>query len=103
MKGAWGDTHKRNVEQIEIIDLKGEEELRETWQAFIHTHHYNVTKDFYKSSMGLFPRRTCEAEWNYHMPEKLAFYPHNPIPRNLGFKELWEWCDPLMEAEDKKT
>ena len=103
MKGAWGDKYKRDIEQIEIIDLKGEEELRETWQAFIHTHHYDVTNDFYKSSIGLFPRRTCEAEWNYSMPEKLEFYPQNPIPRNLGFEELWDWYLPLIKAENKKA
>jgi hypothetical protein len=103
MKSAWGDKHLRAIEQIEIIDIKGDEELWNTWKSFIHTHHYDVTKDFYKSSMGLFPRRTCEAEWNYHMPEKLAFYPHNPIPRKIGFEELWEWYSPLIEAEKKKA
>jgi len=102
MKGAWGDKYQRDIEQIEIIDVKNEEELRDTWKDFIHTHHYDVTKDFYKSSIGLFPRRTCEAEWNYHMPEELAFYPHNPIPQNMGFKELWEWYSPLIKAENKK-
>jgi hypothetical protein len=103
MKGAWGDKYKRDIEQIEIVDLKSGEELRETWQAFIHTHHYDVTNDFYKSSIGLFPRRTCEAEWNYSMPEKLEFYPQNPIPRNLGFEELWDWYLPLIKAEKKKA
>lgn len=103
MKGAWGDKYKRNIEQIEIIDFKSEEELRETWQAFIHTHHYDVTNDFYKSSIGLFPRRTCEAEWNYSMPEKIEFYPQNPIPRNLGFEELWDWYLPLIKAENEKA
>jgi hypothetical protein len=103
MKRAWGDKYKRNLEQIEIIDLKNAEELRETWQAFIHTHHYNVANDFYKSSIGLFPRRTCEAEWNYSMPEKIEFYPQNPIPRDLGFEELWDWYFPLIKAENKKA
>ena len=103
MKSAWGDKYKRNIEQIEIIDKKGEQETTKTWKDFIHTHHYDYMNDFYHSSMGLFPRRTCEVEWNYTMPEKLAFYPHNPIPKELGFKELWDWFTPLMEAEIRKT
>jgi len=53
--------------------------------------------------MGLFPRRTCEAQWNYDMPKKEEFYPHNPIPRKLGFVELWEWYSPLVEAEKEKA
>jgi len=103
MKGAWGDKYQRDIEQIEIIDIKDEEELRDTWKDFIHTHHYSVTNDFYKSSIALFPRRTCEAEWNYSMPEKPEFYPQNPIPGNLGFEELWKWYGPLLQAENKKT
>ena len=103
MKSAWGDKYKRDIEQIEIIDIKDERELRDTWRDFIHTHHYDITNDFYKSSIGLFPRRTCEAEWNYDMPEKEVFYPQNPIPKNLGFEELWEWYNPMIEAENKKA
>lgn len=30
------------------------------WKDFIHTHHYQYTKDFYSSYLGLFPRRSCE-------------------------------------------
>lgn len=103
MKGAWGDKYKRDIEQISFIDKKGKQELRDKWKDFIHTHHYDVTNDFYNSPLSLFPRRTCEAEWNYNMPEKLAFYPHNPIPRDIGFKELWEWYSPLIEAENRNV
>jgi len=103
MKDAWGSPCSRNLEQTEIIDVKPKQALRDVWKDFIHTHHYHVTNDFYKSSIGLFPRRTCEAEWNYTMPERLAFYPHNPIPKNLGFKELWEWYGSLIEAENKEV
>lgn len=99
MQSAWRVNDTWDINQIEIIDKKSEEELRNTWANFIHTHHYNVTNDFYKSSIGLFPRRTCEAEWNYSMPEKLAYYPNNPFPKNLRFKELFEWYKPLIEAE----
>ncbi len=103
MRGAWGDKYQRDVEQIEIIDVKEENELTNRWDDFIHTHHYNVANDFYKSSIGLFPRRTCEAEWNYSMPDKLAFYPHNPIPKELPFEELWAWYQALIQAETRKA
>ncbi len=103
MRGAWGNKYKRNLEQIEMLDLMEESELRKKWDGFIHTHHYDVTNDFYKSWTALFPRRTCEAVWNYTMPAKLAFYPHNPIPKELSFEELWEWYKPLIEAETNKA
>lgn len=101
MKSAWGDKYQRNLEQIEIIDTKNKKELRDTWNDFIYPGHYDVTNDFYESSIGLFPRRTCEAQWNYDMPKKPVFYPQNPTPKNLGFEELWNWLSPLIAAENK--
>lgn len=103
MRDAWGSPLSRDLEQTEIIDVKPEQTLRKAWEDFIHTHHYDVTNDFYKSSIGLFPRRSCEAEWNSTMPDKPAFYPQNPVPQNLGFKDLWEWYRPLIEAENKEA
>ena len=99
MKDAWGDIHSRNLEQTEIIDIEPERELREKWHNFIHTHHYNVTNDFYRSSIGLFPRRSCEAEWDSSM--ECRFLEQNPIPRELGFQELWEWYTPLIQVEKR--
>jgi hypothetical protein len=37
------------------------------------------------------------------MPEKEAFYLHNPISRKLGYEELCEWYSPLIETEKKKA
>jgi hypothetical protein len=99
MKKAWGSVWDRNIEEVEIIDGKNSNELKESWSDFIHTHHYHTTDDFYKSIIALFPRRTCEAQWNYSMPAKPVFYPQNPIPRQLNFPELWEWYARLTEFE----
>jgi len=97
MKKAWGSVYKRNLEQTEIIDTKNPKELRETWNDFIHTHHYYVWDNFYKSSIALFPRRTCEAEWNASM--ECRFLSHNPIPKELDFPELWKWYERLVKLE----
>lgn len=97
MKDAWGNAYSRELEQTEIIDIEPEKELRNKWSGFIHTHHYNTTNDFYKSSIGLFPRRSCEAEWNSSM--ECRFLKQNPIPIGLGFPELWEWYAPLIQVE----
>lgn len=99
MKDAWGSPWSRNLEQTEVIDIKSEDVLRATWKDFIHTHHYDVTNDLYESSLGLFPRRTCEAQWNSSM--ECRFLEQNPIPEELGFKELWEWYGPLIQAEKR--
>jgi len=100
MKGAWGNNNLRDIDQLEIIDIVGKDQLIETWKGFIHAYHYDITDDFYQSSLGLFPRRSCEAQWNYTMPKELAFYPHNPIPKNVDFNGLWDWYKTLIQAEN---
>lgn len=97
MKIAWGDNHKRNLEEIELIDIKGEDELYLTWQDFVHSHHYSSCKNFYDSWIVKHPRRTCEAFWNENM--ELKNVSDNDIPRNANFDELWKWLEPLKESE----
>lgn len=100
MKKAWGSVWSRNLEQTEIIDTKSEDMLKLTWADFIHTHHYDTTNNFYNSSLGLFPRRSCEAQWNSTMEGK--FLEQFPIPTDSGFEELWSWFSPLVKAEIDK-
>jgi hypothetical protein len=97
MKEAWGGPEKRNLEEIEIIDIKHEEELTRTWKDFIHTHHYQVSRDFYESSIANHPRRSCEAMWNRLM--ECQFLDKNPIPRNLNFQETWRWYSEFLKYE----
>lgn len=37
LKSAWGDPTERALEEIEIIDLRPEDELYSSWEEFIHT------------------------------------------------------------------
>jgi DNA-binding protein Fis len=58
MKEAWGTVEKRNLEDIEFIDICDEDAIIASWQEFIHSHHYQVHRDFFSSSLGRHPRRT---------------------------------------------
>lgn len=97
MKQAWGHVEERHLEEVEIINLRSEDELRQTWDPFIHTHHYQVCKDFYESWIGNHPRRSCDAMWNQLM--ELQFLESNKIPKKYGFEKLLKWYEPLIEAE----
>ena len=101
MKNAWGKWEDRNLEQVELIDIKDETTLRNTWGDFIHTHHFDYFNDFFQSSLSLFPRRTCEAQWNSAM--EVRFLKQNPVPRDLAVQELLDWYSPLFEAEKNKA
>lgn len=58
MKEAWGTVNERNLEDFEFIDICDEDTLISSWQEFIHSHHYQVHKNFFSSSLAQHPRRT---------------------------------------------
>ncbi|MGI8656076.1 MAG: hypothetical protein ACR2LC_12760 [Pyrinomonadaceae bacterium] len=101
MKTAWGDVNSRYMEQTEIIDIREEDDLRETWKPFIHTHHYEVHDNFYDSWIANHPRRTGEAYINQYVDA--MFIDNNPVPKDLDFPELWDWFEKLHEVEDKQS
>jgi len=97
MKKAWGEPGVRNLEEIEIIDRIGEDELRRRWKDFIHSHHYRTAKLFGESWTARHPRRTCESMWRTLM--EAEFLEDNSLPKGLDFPALWEWLKPLIAAE----
>jgi hypothetical protein len=97
LQEAWGDWRQRHLEQIEMSDIREEDELLETWRPFVHTHHYQVHADFYESWIANHPRRTGEAYWSQYF--EVQFIENNPVPRAGSLVELWSWFQPLLEAE----
>lgn len=100
LKQGWGDVDDRDMEQTEIINRPGSDhdELRKTWDPFIHTHHADILDDFHESFLAKHPRRSIEAYWNQYWEAK--FISNNTIPKAFAdFDELREWFRPLVEAE----
>lgn len=101
LKQGWGVVEERNMEEMEFIDLKDEDSIYETWKSFIHSHHYTCTDNFFNSSLGKYPRRTCEATFDRLMNCKW-------LKGNLGFKENMDFSEikkkirPLLEDENSK-
>lgn len=97
MTKAWGPVEGREMEQTEIIDIRDEDYLRATWSPFIHTHHYEVQRDFYDSWIARHPRRSCEAAWQQFFEAK--FVSNNQVPRAATLGELQAWYSPLLVVE----
>lgn len=97
MKSAWGDSNQREMEQTEIIDIRNEDDLYDTWEPFIHTHHFETHFSFYDSWIANHPRRTGEAYINQYF--NTQFIDDNPIPKEFAFEELWVWYDRLKQVE----
>jgi len=98
MKSAWGEVTQRDMEQTEIIDIRSEDDLCSTWEPFINTNHYETHSDFYDSWISKHPRRTGEAYINQYKNSKFIY--DNPVPKEFGFTELWDWYDRLMQVEE---
>ncbi len=99
MKEAWGDKEQRFMEEFEIINIEKENELMKTWSPFIHTHHYQIHRNFYDSWIANHPRRTGEAFVNQYV--NAYFITSNPLPKEADFEELWNWFKILKEAEER--
>ncbi len=64
LKKAWGAVEDRSLEEIEIVDIRDEENVIESWDEFIHTHHYSYHKNFFETTLAKYPRRSCEATFD---------------------------------------
>lgn len=107
MQQAWGTPSQRNMEQFELIDVRPEEEIRKSWDSFIHTHHYDYCTNYFQSSMARCPRRTNESYFLrcfFNTPEE-AFHEECPIPEGgfATFDEMWDWHQELIDIEEKKN
>ena len=101
MSKAWGGWRDREFEEIEIIDIRSQEELRETWGRFIHTHHYEVYDRFWDSFLANHPRRSVEAFYNQFIEAK--FISDNRIPSVSSLDELLNWFRPIVAAEERRS
>lgn len=102
LKKAWGAVKDRNFEEIEIVDLRDEDEVIESWDDFIHTHHYSYHSNFFTTTIGRCPRRSCEATFdrlmmNHWLKLDKGFKP------DMDFSDIDKLtCDLIIDEENKK-
>lgn len=102
MSDAWGSSNRRNLDQIEVIDIVSEDEIRDRWERFIHTHHYEHTDNYFQSRLAMVPRRTFESYKHQFLfeSEEESLQEPNWIPDQFEtLDQLKGWFKPLIEAE----
>jgi hypothetical protein len=97
LQEAWGTPDDRAMEQFEIVDIRPRDSLRDSWEGFIHTHHYEVHESIYESWLFNHPRRSGEAYLNQYL--QAMFVEDNPVPRAATFEELYRFFEPLIAVE----
>lgn len=98
MKKAWGAVNDRNLEEIEIIDIRSEDDVLETWNDFIHTHHYSYHANFFDSALARCPRRTCEATFDRLM-KCTWLHGGNGFKPGMDYTDIYAITHKLIEEE----
>ena len=99
MKKAWGSVNERNLEEIELIDIKDEETVIESWSQFIHTHHYSYKTSFFDSTLARCPRRTCEATFDRLM-KCIWINGSKGFKENMSFEDISKFISSLVDEEE---
>ena len=99
LRGAWGDPGRRWFEDIEIIDIKDEDSLYETWGPFIHKTHWSRKNSISGSSIFRHPRRSCEANHARFYHGKWLSGKTPPFPEFKTLQDWHLWLRPRLDAE----
>lgn len=98
MQAAWDANGRKELAEIDIVDIKSEVELLATWGPFITRQHYGIYHRITDAYLAWHPRRSCEA---------LAFatlhndpWPDNWMPEGLSLEAMTTWVRPLVMEED---
>ena len=102
MKKAWGLPEKnKRWTRFEIIDIQHKSKLIKSWKEFIFSHHYEITKNFYTSSIVRFPRRSGEVFFANYYEGK--WYQENYPPKFNTLEKMWDWYRPFIEKEKQRA
>ncbi len=97
MKKIWLKNKRRDIAEIDIIDIKSSEELERTWGDFIVRSHYFTTRDFEHCYLSRYPRRSCEGLFMATMQNQP--WNDNYLPDCNTLKEFHDWIKPLALEE----
>ena len=91
IRDAWKCNRVSDMAETTFIVGKTQkaDEVDKAWEPVIGPNHCRVHYDFYESSIANYPRRTGEAFYEQSICGRFA--KNNPIQRNMGLEELWEW------------
>jgi hypothetical protein len=98
MEKAWKGNTSNAFSRIEVIDIKEERELRETWKQFASSQ-FHTAETIWDSYLFTHPRRSCE-HWEeatlQQNPQK-----DNKFPIFPTLSSLHQWIKPLIEEEKR--
>ncbi len=95
--GTWSANPTFDLAQVNIIDIKPQEELETTWQPFFCRNHFGIHRDATDSWLFHYPRRSCEALASFTLQNRP--WGATPFPPVSSIADLHEWVQPLLREE----
>lgn len=98
LKEAWGEALPNKLRWFEIVDVRDEREVLDTWKDFFYSHHRRVYRTLEESWLARYARRTAEVYYDMRVAvsaivEELSF-------PDLGTLDaLRDTFRPFIEAE----
>lgn len=99
MLDACLKNRSREFYELEIIDIKSEDEIEETWEEFIYSHHYSIMKSLKDSYLWFHPRRSTDAFFDAYLMNNP--WEETPFPEFNDIYEMHKWLEPLVQEENK--
>ena len=97
LRQVWDRNETRELAQVEVVDIRSEREVFQTWEPFIVREHYHITSSIHTTILGRYPRRSCDAfAW---ATLQNSPWPVNEMPSFGTLRELQNWVQPLLEEE----
>lgn len=100
LKQAWGAVDDRNLEEIELVDIRDEQTVIDSWNQFIHTHHYSYHTSFFDTTLARCPRRSCEATFDRLM-NCIWFDGNKGFKEGMSFSDIDEKTYTLIAEEEQ--
>lgn len=101
LKQAWGAVDDKKLEEIELVDIRDENEVVKSWNQFIHTHHYSYHTSFFDTTLARCPRRSCEATFDRLM-NCICLDGSKGFKEGMNFSDIDEKTYKLIAEEDDK-
>ena len=101
MKKVWLKNKRRDIAEIDIIDIKSKDELHKTWADFIVRSHYFVVDDFNHCYLSRYPRRSCEGLFMATMQNQP--WEDNYPPDCNALKEFQDFRPLILEEKSMKV
>ncbi|MDZ4810870.1 MAG: hypothetical protein SGI96_21755 [Bacteroidota bacterium] len=99
MLKAAASNKSKVFSEIEIIDIKPEDEVEENWDPFFYKNHYSIVDKFQQSYLWYHPRRSCDAFFSAYLMN--TPWSDNPFPKFKSISEMHNWLKPLLDDEEK--